>query len=411
LKSKHIKLLIIDHDAHIHLYKSVSHIIEYYDDVTFFTPYHLRKSMFLDLLLGIKENTKKKIIRRNTGSHNLKRIITPHSFIFALSKFSYRKPKIKRAIELFYSYCFFAAVHRFLKRTKPNVIYATKFTKKILDYANLHKIKTVLDIQGESKEIIFKRLQKIEENYTHHSLMIENARNTILTRSGKSKFSLDNIDFFLVSSLNSYRSLTFLGINEDRIFRCPYAIDKEIFHEPKAIKDKIEILFVGRIEYLKGVKFLFDALDEEMKLWFNLQVVGALVDNVFLSDLKEFIWHGRVTNEEVGSLLEKVHYIILPSLIEGMSYSILEAMSKGVPPIISDCTGYEDIIEDSINGFIFESGNMDSFKNALIRVINSIDSYKEISFNVKNTADQFNWLNYKTTLISNLDVILSRDKK
>jgi glycosyltransferase involved in cell wall biosynthesis len=64
-------------------------------------------------------------------------------------------------------------------------------------------------------------------------------------------------------------------------------------------------------------------------------------------------WMGWRSKEEL-----KVHYqtadcFVNPSLIEGMSNAILEAMACGLPVLAGDCSGNRELIADGRNGFLF----------------------------------------------------------
>jgi D-alanyl-D-alanine dipeptidase len=64
---------------------------------------------------------------------------------------------------------------------------------------------------------------------------------------------------------------------------------------------------------------------------------------------------GNIPNVEVFRYLSNAPFIISNSLVEGLPFSILEAMSMGVVPILSKVDGHEDLVIHAHNGFLFNS--------------------------------------------------------
>ena len=65
--------------------------------------------------------------------------------------------------------------------------------------------------------------------------------------------------------------------------------------------------------------------------------------------------------------LMSVH--VLPSTTEGLSQSLLEAMALGVPVVATRAAGNIDLIEDGVNGLLFDDGDIDGFADAIRRAI------------------------------------------
>jgi glycosyltransferase involved in cell wall biosynthesis len=62
---------------------------------------------------------------------------------------------------------------------------------------------------------------------------------------------------------------------------------------------------------------------------------------------------GRVERNEVEQLLQTADLYISTALWEGLPYAVLEAMSMQLPLLLSNCTGNKDLVENGINGFLF----------------------------------------------------------
>ena len=129
----------------------------------------------------------------------------------------------------------------------------------------------------------------------------------------------------------------------------PNGVDKPEVKEAKQIKEKwgLEkdnyILFLARIVPEKGLHYLIDAykqIDTDKKL---VIAGGASHTNSYLEEIKEkakddsrIIMTGFVQGQELEELYSNCYLYCLPSDIEGMPISLLEAMSYGRNCIISD---------------------------------------------------------------------------
>ncbi|NSW76052.1 MAG: glycosyltransferase family 4 protein [Candidatus Atribacteria bacterium] len=82
---------------------------------------------------------------------------------------------------------------------------------------------------------------------------------------------------------------------------------------------------------------------------------------------------GEVPNEEVLSLMRQSFAVVVPSVpsegvIEATSLAALEAMALGKVVVASNIGGLRELIDDSIDGFLFEAGNENYLANILTKV-------------------------------------------
>ena len=127
---------------------------------------------------------------------------------------------------------------------------------------------------------------------------------------------------------------------------------------PLKNNEKIIFLFVGRVMEEKGInEFLYVAKEMQNKK-FEFQVVGEIEE----PNLKKIIYqynsesiikyHGFQKN--VKKYIENCDCVINPSYHEGMSNVLLEAGALGRPLIASNISGCKEVIDDSINGYLFD---------------------------------------------------------
>jgi glycosyltransferase involved in cell wall biosynthesis len=151
---------------------------------------------------------------------------------------------------------------------------------------------------------------------------------------------------------------------------------------------KIQYLFLGKICDSKGVFDLLKAiqqLNETTKRLIKLVVCGNgevqrfndLLKELNLESLVDF--KGWISGDEKISLLTQSDVYVLPSYIEGLPVSILEAMSFGLPIISTPVGGIPEIVKNNVNGFLIEPGDINRLSEALKAFVINKDMYAAFS--------------------------------
>ncbi len=151
-------------------------------------------------------------------------------------------------------------------------------------------------------------------------------------------------------------------------------IDTKLFKPPKSkFQDNtLNIVSTGRLAEHKGFNYLIEALSRIEGV--KLTLIG---DGKQLVSLKEsanklevnVIFKGRLKQTEIVTELQKSDIFVLPSLTEGMSNAILEAMACGLPIIATNVGGSIELIKS--NGFIVEKCNSKSIKEKVFEYLNN----------------------------------------
>lgn len=188
----------------------------------------------------------------------------------------------------------------------------------------------------------------------------------------------------------------------DTVF-IPNGVNKPVIRKPNIIKtkyglDKDEyILFLARIVPEKGLHLLINAYKEISTSKKLVIAGGASHTNDYLEKIKKLanedsriIMTGFVQGEELEELYSNCYIYCLPSELEGMSLSLLEAMSYGKNCLISDIP--ENITVCEKYAITFQKGNIYSLKKKIEECLNSNVGYKpeEISSFILN---KYNWNN------------------
>jgi glycosyltransferase involved in cell wall biosynthesis len=138
------------------------------------------------------------------------------------------------------------------------------------------------------------------------------------------------------------------------------------------------VTFVGRLVHAKGLDWLFDVwktvsgADSQARLL----IVGdgperpALMARVVELNLQDAVtFTGR--QEDVYKFFSVSDVFVLPSRLEGISNSLLEAMSQGLPVVAADdrLGGNRSVITDKCDGIIIRQGDTDEFARVLLSLL------------------------------------------
>ncbi len=163
------------------------------------------------------------------------------------------------------------------------------------------------------------------------------------------------------------------GLPEDRIFVRPNALRTP---GPAAYGGARRAVFVGRLSPEKGIRVLLEAWSRIPDIPLALVGTGPLLDEVRARVARDGLRNVEVTGElshdQVFSRLRTAGMLIFPSLwYEGFGYSLLEALSTGVPVIASDLGAQAEVVRDGVNGLLFPPGDADALVLAVRRLVAS----------------------------------------
>jgi len=163
-----------------------------------------------------------------------------------------------------------------------------------------------------------------------------------------------------------------------RLHTIPYGIPLPPFHPAHHAREgaPLRIAWVGRlVQHQKRATDIIAIarLLEERQIPFELFAFGdGPVRNIMATEGSDLIASGRLSfpgklaNAEILTILEGFDAFLLPSSFEGLSLSLLEAMSRGVVPVVSDIrSGVPELIRDGVNGFIAPVGDVARFADHL----------------------------------------------
>lgn len=157
------------------------------------------------------------------------------------------------------------------------------------------------------------------------------------------------------------------------------------------------ILFLGRLVPEKGVRYLIEAfkkIDTEKKL----VIAGGSSDtDSFMNELKNLaqgdgriIFTGFVQGQMLEELYSNAYIYTLPSDLEGMPLSLLEAMSYGNCCLVSDISECVDVVENM--ALIFEKSNVDDLREKIQDACDNSEKVLKMKVHAANfICEKYNW--------------------
>lgn len=140
--------------------------------------------------------------------------------------------------------------------------------------------------------------------------------------------------------------------------------------------------YIGRLSHEKGIETLIEVANT---LPFKLKIIGSGPMKEFLikktcSPNIEFVgykqWH------EIKDIIGKARFIVIPSeWYENNPLSIIESLSLGTPVLGANIGGIPEIIENGVNGMLFETKNKTDLESKIIKMMKTDFEYQTIYSN------------------------------
>ena len=161
--------------------------------------------------------------------------------------------------------------------------------------------------------------------------------------------------------------------------------------------DQKIVLVLARIVPNKGHHFLVKATPTIVSTFPNVHFVfaGALDDVAPIEHQINELGLQRAISilgfrTDTADLLAAADVLVLPSLAEGFSLSIVEALASGVPVVATDVGGAQEAINDGVNGFIVPPADSSALAQSIIRVLTMGEKvYQAMSESARKSAELF----------------------
>ncbi|MGH7804668.1 MAG: glycosyltransferase family 4 protein [Candidatus Binatia bacterium] len=185
--------------------------------------------------------------------------------------------------------------------------------------------------------------------------------------------SLERVDRMIAIARFIEHRLLESGAARERVRWLPNPVPLDAVSAPPASKSAT-VLFVGRLERLKGIDVLLRAFRSLAMPDARLRIIGAGSDLERLRALaagdSRIDFPGWLRRDEVVEAYRGSRVVVVPSLWhEVMNTVICEAASYGRPAIATDLGGNPDLVSDGTSGFLIPAGDADAIRDRLARLL------------------------------------------
>ncbi len=189
---------------------------------------------------------------------------------------------------------------------------------------------------------------------------------------------------------NGINLSNFTGIERDYDFRRQYAMDNE----------KI-ILYVGRLVYEKGIQNLIAAMPKVLSNYNDAKLIiagrGGMIDELkaeaaSLGLNNKIYFTGYLDSKRVQKMYKCADVAVFPSTYEPFGIVALEAMLAGVPTVVSDVGGLNEIVNHGVDGMKSYAGNPNSIADSITALLYDHQLANNCAKRAKQKVkEQFNW--------------------
>ena len=261
----------------------------------------------------------------------------------------------------------------------------TKF-KKDYDIVHAHNIPSALAM----KNIQGKKILSIHGVFSKQINQLHGK--TVTTLSQKYEHNaLSWSDAITVVSKEAYAYYEALGF---KIQQIPNAIDVESLPKNKEKKYEKQIIFAGRLSKEKGVGVLLE-ICKKLSDDIDIIILGAGPETDKIKDIsnskKNIHFLGYLPKEKIIPLIRGSDILIQPSLNEGISSTILEAMACKIPIIATNVGGNMELIKHNQTGFLVDPNSSSQFLDLINYIFSNMDKINLITNNAFTHVQQYDW--------------------
>jgi len=228
--------------------------------------------------------------------------------------------------------------------------------------------------------------------------------------------------------VNSY------GANPDRVFVVPPGVDLATFRplDRDEARQKIGykggplLLFVGRLERLKGVEIAIRALallSDRAHPDLRLLVLGedsrdgdesekerlkAIASSLGVRDRVDFL--GSVVHHELPYFYSAADACVMPSYSESFGLVGLEAQACGCPVVASDVPGLRSVVRDGVSGYLIDGNDPATYAERIGRLLADPQLAQQMGRHGSLLAQRFSWTRTADRLATLFDAVFENDQ-
>jgi glycosyltransferase involved in cell wall biosynthesis len=184
---------------------------------------------------------------------------------------------------------------------------------------------------------------------------------------------LQRADIVLCPSTFVRDTMIEFGVPGEKCFINPFGVEPGLFRPREKTPDKPRFVSLGTICLRKGHHYLFSAFEQVKKQLPEAELI--CIGNI-KADLRQELpkWRGlfvhreNLSYPEVAEIFQGSTALVLASLEEGFSQVILEAMSAGLPVVVTHESGATTLVTDGVEGFIVRSRDPEHLAEKMLKI-------------------------------------------
>jgi glycosyltransferase involved in cell wall biosynthesis len=201
------------------------------------------------------------------------------------------------------------------------------------------------------------------------------------------------------------------GVAREKIVKLPYGVNAESFTPSSHREEKspFRVAFFGSIARVKGISYLLEAWNAVSLPEAELLIVGQPQRDA-IPTLRQFEgsyrWVPQVPKHAVARLLRQCDVVVLPSLSDGWSLILGEALASAVPVISTTSTGFP--VRNGIDGFIVPPRSATALAERIAFLHTRPELRREMGARGRDhVLAHYTWQHYRRRLVAVYRAILS----
>jgi L-malate glycosyltransferase len=211
----------------------------------------------------------------------------------------------------------------------------------------------------------------------------------------------------VVSNSEGLKDLALKSKPDQKIDIIHNGTDIQNFKPDDNIKNKEKFIVTlggSRVAARKGIRYLIEAVRELSQKYPQIYVtiIGEgsekeslenLAEKLKIKDKINFLgWVDyKVEYKKIASYYQEASVFVLPSLNEGMSNAMLEALASGLPILATDTGGTRELVQDGENGFIIKMRDSKDIADKIEILIKDENLCRRMGENSRRKAESMSW--------------------
>ena len=269
----------------------------------------------------------------------------------------------------------------------------SSFSKESLDAV---QAKRKIIVRGSAHICYQDRL--LREEYARQRLRYPD-RSSIIARE---LAEYEKADHIILLSQFSKDTFVAEGVDAKKLQHFWLGVDTSLF-SARTVRPEtgpLKVVYFGLQSVRKGVPYLLEATKEFSPRELELTLIGDIepgLEKVFrqYSHAKLLPSMGQ---RELNTLLQKMEVFVLPTLEDGFSQSLLQAMAAGLAPIVTSNAGCAELVESGQSGFVVPIRDPASIRENLVKWIRSPELLASMRQQASQVRANHTWDTYGENL-------------